>query len=137
MTFVLAALLAAADVDGGTVTFVEAALVLPGDAGMPAGSVERFDPSALQSTATFGLVPDAGWQELGPSCVVSLDACLTKAQHVTNLEAQNVELKAAPPGLRPVITAAWVGWVAGILSAIAAGLFGCYLVTGSAICLRH
>lgn len=135
LAFVLAVTTAAGGADGGApVLFVLAAQVAPGDAGVPPSEVAALDPSTVQAVGGLGLVPDAGWVDLGPGCFVPLAACMTKGKHVADLVAQNAELKRAPPGLRPIFIAAWVGFALGALQTVLSIGAVCWFVTGSVVC---
>lgn len=134
---VLAVTAAAGGADGGApVLFVLAAELAPGDAGVPPSDLELLDPTTLQAIEGLGLVPDAGWVELGPGCYLPLASCLTKGKHVADLEAQNLELRGNPGGFKfsDVFRAGWVGFALGALQAVLAIGAVCYLATGNVLC---
>ena len=131
----LALLAVLAQVDGGTpdTIFVDAAQLLEGDAGVPRAELERLDPSTRQGSAAFGVL-GGRWVELGPGCWLPAAQCMTKGAKIEQLLAENAELRRKPPGLQPIVVAAWVGFALGIVSSVVGIGVACQLVTGNVLC---
>ena len=130
----LLALLLLTQADAGAVRFLEAATLHAGDAGVKVLELERLDPAALQADAARGLVSDAGWVDVGPGCYLPVARCMVAGARVEQLAAENAELRRAPPGLKPVITAAWVGFALGAVAAVVGIGGACWAATGNLLC---
>lgn len=116
----------------------------PGDAGVSPSAVAGWDsadagdaPLVEQSTRGVALVPDAGWYAFGPSCIVAAPRCEAAGQELAGWKAQRDELERVPPGVRPQLVAAFVGFGLGVLTGLAVAVAGCEASTGSPICLKH
>lgn len=74
-------------------------------------------PLAVYALRAELLTPDAGWVEPeGDGVWLPTPRAVETGRQLEQLRAENLELKAAPPGLRPVVIAAWVGFACGVLS---------------------
>lgn len=129
----LALLLLAQTIDAGPVRFLERAELHPGDAGVPVLEVSRLDPATIQADAARG-ASDGGWVDVGPGCYLPVARCMVAGARVEQLEAENAELRRAPPGLKPVVTAAWVGFALGVVSAVVGIGGACWAATGNVLC---
>jgi hypothetical protein len=99
------------------VTFVEAGRLEIGDAGVPPEALGEM----TQAPRSAVLVPDAGWVDVGPGCYLPVARCLVQGKRSAQLLAENEELKARPPGMQPIIIAAWVGFGLGLLGGAVLG----------------
>lgn len=95
-----------------------------GDAGVTADVLSAWQPDGGTISAVRGaaLLPQ-GWRAFGPSCVVPSTTCLAAGRKLAGDGAEITELDRVPPGVRPQIASALVGFGLGLAAGAAAGAF--------------
>lgn len=85
----------------------------PGDAGTP-------DAPTFQAVRGAALLP-SGWRGFGPSCVVPAATCQAAGSRLAGDDARIAELERVPPGVRPQLVSALVGFGLGLAAGATAG----------------
>lgn len=121
--------------DGGAVLFVVDNQLEFGDAGIKTEGLVSDAPQVLGGDV---LLPNsAEWQSVGEGCFLPTSKCITVGKETKRLQAENEELKKKPEGLKPIFTAAWVGFAAGIATALTGVGVGCQLAVGNPLCIQR
>lgn len=128
----------------GQAVVTDRALVLPGDAGVPADLVAQLTGAADDAGVPFPVVeqltaaaleqPDAGWVAVGPGCYEPTATCLGVGQVLARQGAEVPELERVPPGVKPQIIAASIGFALGIVAGVVA-VYG--VCSSTSACSKH
>lgn len=112
-----------------------------GDAGVSAADLETWAPDAgadapVQAVRGAALLPQ-GWRAFGPSCVVAAPRCVAAGQRLAGDDARIAELERVPPGVRPQIASALIGFGLGLVAGLSAAAAVCTAQTGNVLCAKR